>query len=558
MGYKRGILGILFISIAYTSIAQPIVFRFPLDTFPLLSGTFGEFRGTHFHAGIDIKTYGQTGLPVYATASGYVSRIKISPYGYGKAIYLTHDNGYTSVYGHLSGFNPELEAYIRKHQYTKKSYSIELFPGKSHFKVKQGDLIAFSGNTGGSYAPHLHFELRDTKTQEILDPLGFSLPVMDTMPPHLSAIQVVTKDRKYKWNTGHYPEEGRIYTNSDSVYRLKVPEGEYALILAARDFLSSDSSNVLGVQSVHIELDSHQLYYRKSMRFSFRDSRYIHLISSYEKDLPPLEHCFKESWIHHDLAEYANDGWFYVNYDYPERNVKITLSDAYGHVRVVTLILEMEKLEFSKMRTGVVPVEWDCRDTLVYEKAFSFNLHESKYLIDFFPNSFFDTLRIRACINPGRVDTLTIYPWNGYVSERFRLVYSLPDTLPAMSHQLCLARTGSDGPEYVGGEINNGQIQCYTRNMGTYYLSADTLAPSIDFQAINGDTLFLQLGDDFSGIAKYSPRIDGRWFLMEYDPKTGLLFGDLSDFPKDEKLELDLLVKDNRGNTTSYKKTIER
>ncbi|HCS20973.1 MAG TPA: hypothetical protein DIW47_10520 [Bacteroidetes bacterium] len=558
MGYKRGLLGILFIIISYASIAQPVVFRFPLDTIPLLSGTFGEFRGTHFHAGIDIKTYGKTGLPVYATASGYVSRIKISPYGYGKAIYLTHDNGYTSVYGHLSGFNPELEAYIRKHQYAKKSYNVELFPGKSHFKVKQGELIAFSGNTGGSYAPHLHFELRDSKTQEILDPLRFSLPVPDSLPPQLNAIKVVNKNRKFKWSTGHYPEEARVYTNSDSLYRLKVPEGEYALILAARDFLNSDSGNVLGVQSIRIELDGQLLYYRRSLRFSFRDSRFIHLISSYEKDLPPLEHCFKEAWIHHDLAEYNNDGWFAIDPQYPERSLTITLSDAYGQSRVVTLILEMENPEFYAKSNIGVPLSWNCSSTLLYDKAFSFSLEEGKHLIDFFPNSFFDTLSIHACVKPGLVDTLTIFPRDGYVSERFRLVYGLPDSITQLSRQLCMARAGNDGPEYIGGEIYNGKIQCYTRNMGTYFLSMDTLAPSIDFQTINGDTLFLKLADDFSGIAKYTPRIDGRWFLMEYDPKTGLLFGDLSNFPKDDKLELDLLVKDNRGNTTAYKKTIER
>ncbi len=557
MGYKRGILGILFIVVAYTSIAQPVVFRFPLDTTPLLSGTFGEFRGTHFHAGIDIKTYGQTGLPVYATADGYVSRIKISPYGYGKAIYLTHDNGYTSVYGHLSGFNPELEAYIRKHQYTKKSYSIELFPGKSHFKVKQGDIIAYSGNTGGSYAPHLHFELRDTKTQEILDPLGFSLPVPDTLPPYLSLVKVVKRDRNEKWNTGFYPEAARVYTNSDSVYRLKLPHGEYALVLAARDFLNGDTSNVLGVQSVLIELDGQNHYNRKSNRFSFRDSRFIHLVSSYEQGQPPLEHCFKEPWIQHDLAEYSNDGWFAIDHQNQERVLKITLGDAYGHLQVITLFLELENPRFLKgVKRTFMGV--NCMETLLFENAYSFSLDQGKHLIDFFPNSFFDTLIVHACINPGKVDTLSIYPSNGYVSERFRLIYNLPDTLPALSNQLCLVRVGNDGPEYIGGEINNGKIQCYTRNMGTYYLSMDTLAPSVEFQAINGDTLFLKLADDFSGVAKYTPRIDGRWFLMEYDPKSGLLFGDLSDFPKEEKLELDLLVKDNRGNTTAYKKTIER
>lgn len=554
MGYKRGILSILTVIVAIASVAQPVVFRFPLDTVPLLSGTFGEFRGTHFHAGIDIKTFGKTGLPVYATANGYVSRIKISPYGYGKAIYLTHDNGYTSVYGHLSGFNPELEAYIRKHQYDKKSYSIELFPGKSHFKVKQGDMIAFSGNTGGSYAPHLHFELRDSRTQEILDPLGFSLPVPDTMPPHLSAIKLVYKNRSAKWNTGYYPTLTSIYTNTDSVYRVKVPAGEYGLILAARDFLTSDSNNVLGVQSVKIEVDSQVQYYRKSSRFSFRDSKYIHLISSFEHNLPPLEHCFKESWIDHGLAAYSNDGWIAIDKQTPARKITITLADAYDQKKVVSLYLELDATTFTY---ALAPVTPQCSETLLYEQPYSFNLKEGKHIVDFFQKSFFDTLRIRACYTPGKVDTLSLMPYNGYVSERFRVVYGLPEILPALAQQLCLAREGHDGPEYIGGEVNQGQLQCFVRNMGKFYLSMDTIAPIIDFQSINGDTLFLEMGDDFSGVAKYTPRVDGRWFLMEYDPKTRVLFGDLSKFPKGSKLELVLVVKDNRENSSTFKKTIE-
>jgi len=309
MGYKRELFSILFISLLGQAIAQENAFRFPLDTTPLLSGTFGEFRGNHFHAGIDIKTYGKVGLPVYATADAYVSRIKISPYGYGKAIYLTHDNGYTSVYGHLSGFNPELEAYIRKHQYNKKSYSINILQGKSQFKIKQGDLLAYSGNSRGSYTPHWHFELRDSRTQKLLDPLSFSLPIVDTLPPVLKAVRLVQRDRAAKIALGFHPQIAELNTLGNTEGSIELPPGEYALILAAQDFLVSDTSNVVGVHEIVIMENSEPLYQRENERFAFSDSRFVRLISDYEDGLPPLENCFIENWQDHRLAQYQNGGW---------------------------------------------------------------------------------------------------------------------------------------------------------------------------------------------------------------------------------------------------------
>ena len=136
-------------------------FRSPLDIPMSLSGNFGEIRPNHFHSGLDLRTNSREGLNIYAVADGYVSRIKVSPYGYGKAIYITHPNGYVSVYGHLSAYSGAIAEYIKKAQYEKESFEVELFPAKDEIKVTKGQVIAFSGNTGGSGGPHLHFEIRD-------------------------------------------------------------------------------------------------------------------------------------------------------------------------------------------------------------------------------------------------------------------------------------------------------------------------------------------------------------------------------------------------------------
>ena len=157
-------------------------FSSPLDIDLILSGSFAELRNNHFHSGLDIKTQGREGLKIYASASGYVSRIKISRYGYGKALYIKHPNGYTSVYAHLQKFSPEIEAYVKKRQYQGETFELELFPKAGILKVLDRQLIAFSGNTGGSGGPHLHFEIRDNQERP-LNPLTFGFDIKDTTPP---------------------------------------------------------------------------------------------------------------------------------------------------------------------------------------------------------------------------------------------------------------------------------------------------------------------------------------------------------------------------------------
>ena len=184
---------LLFISLVFTSFCHAQVeyptdyFRSPLDIPLILSGTFGELRTNHFHSGLDIKTKQREGLKVYDIADGYVSRIKVQNFGYGKAVYITHPNGYTSVYGHLQSYAPKIEAYIKALQYKNESYEVEIFPTADELVLTKGEVIAYSGNTGGSGGPHLHFEIRD-KQERTINPLLFGLDIKDSKPPFLSHI----------------------------------------------------------------------------------------------------------------------------------------------------------------------------------------------------------------------------------------------------------------------------------------------------------------------------------------------------------------------------------
>ena len=182
----RLVLAILFAPLFIFSQDYPQdYFQSPLDVPLDVSGSFGELRSNHFHSGLDFKTKGVEGLPVYAAGDGYISRIKISTFGYGKAIYITHPNGYTSVYGHLQKANGAIESFIKARQYKEQSYEVEMYLYPTELPVKKGDVIAFSGNTGGSGGPHLHFEFRNTKSEEILNPMhfGFKKIIKDERKP---------------------------------------------------------------------------------------------------------------------------------------------------------------------------------------------------------------------------------------------------------------------------------------------------------------------------------------------------------------------------------------
>src|SRR5690606_20236827 len=207
---------LLFTQFLYSQQPYPTdYFQSPLEVPIVLSGSFGELRSNHFHSGLDIKTQQREGLNVLATASGYVSRIKIQHYGYGKAIYVTHPNGYTTVYAHLQRFGKTIQDYVKKQQYEKQSYEIELFPKPGELAINQGELIAYSGNTGGSGGPHLHYEIRNAEAEPI-NPLLFGYEVKDTKPPKILGVYTYAVGNTAIVNHTNHQLERRLTQQDDN------------------------------------------------------------------------------------------------------------------------------------------------------------------------------------------------------------------------------------------------------------------------------------------------------------------------------------------------------
>ncbi|MFR9165304.1 MAG: M23 family metallopeptidase [Dysgonomonas sp.] len=250
----------------------------PLKIPVYLSANFGELRNNHFHSGIDIKTQGVINKPVYSVADGYISRISVSPSGYGLALYITHpETGQTSVYGHLESFIPSVEKYVKSKQYEQESFRVNLSPEKNEFPVKRGQLIAYSGNTGSSGGPHVHFEIRDTETEHPLDPLVYYTDIIkDNVPPDLRGIAVYPIAEKGVVNNSSTPLRQNVTKAKNGNYLpLKTDISAWGTIgigVKAYDKMSA-TSNIYGVKIVRLYVDDNKVFESDINRYSFDETR---------------------------------------------------------------------------------------------------------------------------------------------------------------------------------------------------------------------------------------------------------------------------------------------
>ncbi len=259
----------------------------PMDIPLLLSGNFGELRSNHFHSGLDFKTKGITGIPVKAVQDGYISRINISPWGYGRALYVTHPDGTKSVYGHLNHFVKSIETFACDSQYIKEKFQVELYPQPSQFPVKQGDIIAYSGNTGGSGGPHLHFEIRDAATDDIYDPLPYYKDrIRDNVSPEIRGLMIFPQIGTGIVDGETQNQEIRI-TKNKAGKTIVTPErntawGNIGIGVKAYDRMSG-TSNIYLPQKISLEVDGIEVFAQSMDNFSFAELRYLNSLISFDE-----------------------------------------------------------------------------------------------------------------------------------------------------------------------------------------------------------------------------------------------------------------------------------
>ena len=537
-------------------------FNNPLDITLVLSGTFGELRSSHFHGGLDIKTQQKQGLKVYASASGYVSRIKISHYGYGKAIYITHPNGYTTVYGHLQKFSKRLEEYIKMCQYQKESFEVEVFPGPDELPISDQEIIAFSGNTGGSGGPHLHFEIRDNQERPI-NPMLFGIEVKDTRAPHVLGIYAYPKDEQALINGKNSRVPLRLIPKKNGDYDVEkitaIGNIGFGITTYDKQDLASNNNGVSNIQTIFNGNKSLEIDFK---RFSFNETKHIKRLIDYEywkTKKSRIQKLFIEPNNPLSLYKDVSDNGYVRVEDSTASVYKIRVRDFKENETWINIPIKGKQQE-PEVATEEAPTD----KTLVYSNQ-STTLSSGNYKVNFYENTLYDDMLIDFSVSS---DTLTLHEDKIPLQKNFYINYDISNYKKPHQDKLFIARLYGyyKKPNYVYTTRKGNVLSAGSKTFGTYALAMDTIAPTIkpvNFQNKKWLSKYrylkVKIDDDLSGISKYRATVNGKWILMEYDYKTNSLVHDFNDnVVTDTKNELKLIVTDNVGNSSTFEATFFR
>ncbi|MFL1012105.1 M23 family metallopeptidase [Flavisericum labens] len=551
-------LPILFLVISIASRAQnnypQDYFSSPLEIPLILSGTFAELRSNHFHSGLDIKTQQRRGLKVKASANGFVSRIKVSHYGYGKALYITHPNGYTTVYAHLQKFSPDIEAYVKKQQYNKESYEIELFPAVGVLAVAKDSLVAYSGNSGGSGGPHLHFEIRD-KQERPMNPLLFGIDIKDTSFPIVKSLYAYTLDRNSFINKSQSKQRLRLTPLKNGDYIAENIEAigniGFGIETIDRQDYAANSNGVYNIQTFVNGSSTFELDFK---RFSFSETKHLNELIDYEHystKKERIQKLFKENNPLSIIKPRVNDGMLSIQ-DSTQSVYKIRVSDFKNNESWVTVQVKGTKNSTAEPeKPQVTPYYLKSNQTT--------NLKQGGVKVDFYKDTFYKDFYIDFEV---KNDTLKLHEDIMACQKNFSISFDVSKYSKEDIEKLYIARLVgySQYPSYTHTKRKGNLLTASTKKLGTYTLATDSIKPTISSSNFkdgqwmsNYRYLKIKIDDEGSGISNYRAAVNGKWILMEYDYKTKILTHDFNDgIITDTKNNLKVIVTDNVGNNSTF------
>jgi hypothetical protein len=543
-------------------------FRSPVDIKIQLAGTFGELRPNHFHSGIDIRTNSMEGLPIYAVAEGYISRMRVQATGFGYALYITHPNGLVSVYAHLQKYRGAIFDKMKEIQYELKSFEIDTMLSPSLLKVNKGDIIAYGGNSGSSQGPHLHFEIRDALTEEPINPLLCGFEVPDEVNPYIQAVTIYPLNINSSVNNlktqQRYLATGNRPNYSINQGAIINAWGELGFGIETID-LQSNSTNKNGVYSVELRKNGERIFYSVMERYYFKDTRAINSHCDFK------ERNYSGRWIQKSFVEPGNQLTIYKDLDNRGR-LKLEPGEIYNMEYIVKDVKgNTSTLNFSINSLEKNPYEFTFSNTSRSAELFAYdreNKIELKNFIAEFPAySFYDSIIISRSVKNGPSTAFSsMYslgnkdiPVHGFYDVKIKPERSMT------KYQESKAVVVQSGRGSAGGVWENGYLKGKAKTMGSFYIGADSVGPSIrPVNIANGKSMraaskiMVKIGDNLSGIKSYNAYIDEQWVVMEHDAKYALLSYRFDEYCPPGKHVFRLVVTDMKDNKTQYLATFTR
>jgi len=528
----------------------------PMDIPLVLSGTFGELRSNHFHAGLDIKTQQQEGIPVVASAEGYVSRINVSLWGYGNALYVTHPNGYTTVYGHLKEFSEEIDAYVRKKQYAKESFTIRLYPKAGELQVKQGQVIALSGNSGSSGGPHLHYEIRDVK-QDILNPMEFGIDLPDHKRPSIQAAFAYSRNDSSQVNQSNKEVQlvlnrridGDLQANTIYAY------GEIGFGINAYDRLDG-ALNRNGLYELEMHVNGENVFRFRADKFAFSESRWINSFIDYKR-LATLRQRVQKCFVDHEqnkLSLYkklSNNGIVSIK-DSTQTEVVITAKDFTGNLTRLIIPVVGKK--------DTIAITEKIEKTPYFFRARQVNQIKDSVITAYFPrNIFYEDFYFDYKYEDGVVK---LHNSSVPVHNYFKLVFDVSGIDSDELKQTYIAKSNRHGKwYYVSTKKKENTLYTSSKTLGDFTLKTDKEFPKISAVGFKEgqwltkyEQLKVKIYDKGSGIRSFRGELDGEWIRMAYNPKNGTLTYDFKDrVLNGTEHTLKVVVTDNVNNKSTFK-----
>lgn len=526
----------------------------PLDIPLQLSGNFGELRPNHFHSGFDFKTLQREGLNVKAAAEGYVSRIKISESGYGKAIYITHPNGFTTVYGHLQSGYGKIEKKIKELQYKSQSYEIDVLLEPNELIVEKGEQIAISGNTGGSDGPHLHFEIRDTQSEKIINPLffGFDTVIIDTKQPNVTSLIVYPLTDSTKVNQSKIPISLGLYQQKDGSYLAEKvgASGKIGFGIISTDF-DNVSWNANGIYKAEVSIDGMKTFGYTFNTFSFDETRLVNALIDYErykKLKQRVQRLFMQKAFPLSIVNsYQSNGIIDVSPAF-RKNILLEVSDFNGNISKINIPVEYSN--------EVVVVDAPKPKSKYYIKSGREAIFSKENVSVSFPeNTFYQDFEMNFDVKDS---VLQLHEDTVPAFKNFAITFV--DSTSSADDKKFIAYHNGKKWTYCTTKYANYTFTTYQKTLGRYQLMKDITCPKISItKEINGkwiseekDLKFI-ISDDLSGIKTYNGYLNGKWILLEYESKTKTLKHSFLDGIVDEgKNDLKVIVTDNVGNSTIF------